>query len=369
MKSKAAVVWEAGKPWSVEEVEVGDPGPGEALVKMTYAGLCHSDDHNVTGDFPAATPTVGGHEGAGEVVAVGPGVDRVAVGDSVLTTAPPTCGVCRFCADGRGHLCDDNAYVFDATRPDGSYPFTSTNGKGIGAYCQLGTFSEYSCIRQTQLLRIEKDVPGAVAAVLSCGVVTGYGSAVRAARTRPGDTVVVVGTGGVGMSAVQGARISGAANIIAVDPVEFRREKALELGATHSVASMADATDLLRSVTRGVGADAVVLTVGVLSGDMIGPAVELTAKGGKVVVTAVARFDDTTVNMPLADFTLSAKQLIGVCYGQTRSHTDIIAMLDLYRRGALRLDEMVTAEYTLDDIAVGYEDMHAGKNIRGVIRF
>lgn len=369
MKSKAAVLWEVGQPWSVEEVEVAEPGPGEVLVKMTYAGLCHSDDHNVTGDFPGKAPLVGGHEGAGEVTAVGAGVDRVVVGDSVLHTATPSCGVCRFCADGRGHLCDSNKDVLAGIRPNGTYPYTSKDGRGIGAYAQLGTFSEYTLIRQTQLVKYEKDVPGGVAATLSCGVVTGYGSAVRVARVRQGDTVVVVGTGGVGMSAVQGAHLAGAARVVAVDPVAFKREKAEELGATHSAASMEEALPLVQDLTRGVGADAVILTVGVLKGEMFGPAAELTAKGGRVVVTAVARWDDTSIQVPISAFSLSAKEILGVVFGNTRSLADVPVMLDLYRQGSLRLDEMITAEYSLDDITKGYEDMHAGKNIRGVIRF
>jgi NDMA-dependent alcohol dehydrogenase len=368
MKTKAAVLWEPGKPWSVEELDVTEPGPGEALVKMAYAGLCHSDDHGVTGDFPGVTPLVGGHEGAGEVVAVGPGVDRVAVGDAVMLLATPTCGVCRFCTEGRGYLCNANKTVLGGPRADGSYPFRSGT-QGIGAFAQLGTFSEYTSVNQTQLLPYERDVPPEVAAILSCGVVTGYGSTVRAAQVRPGDTVVVVGTGGVGMSAVQGARIAGAVRIVAVDPLESKRERALTFGATHTATSMEEARDLVAELTRGVMADAVVLTVGVLSSDMVAPAAELAAKGGKVVLTAVARHDDETVRLPLSAFLLSAKSLIGVVFGQTRSLADVAPMLDLYRAGILKLDEMVTATYSLDEIAIGYEDMHAGKNIRGVIRF
>ncbi|WP_433598318.1 NDMA-dependent alcohol dehydrogenase [Nocardia sp. CA-135953] len=368
MKTKAAVLWEVGKPWSVEEIDVADPGPGEVLVKMFYAGLCHSDDHNVTGDFPGEAPLVGGHEGAGEVVAAGPGVDRVAVGDKVMLLATPACGKCRFCSSGRSYLCDENAHVLSGLRPDGSAPFYSGD-RPIGAYAQLGTFAEYTVVRQTQVLAYESDVSDASAAILSCGVVTGYGATVRAAQVRPGQTVVVVGTGGVGMSAVQGARISGAARVVAVDPQAFKREQALKLGATHVAESMDQALDLVRELTRGVMADAVVMTVGVLNGDMLGPAEQLTAKGGKLVLAAVARYDDDRPLLPLSGFLLSAKSLIGVVFGLTNSAADINAMLDLYRAGILRLDEMVTRKYSLDDIATGYADMHAGKNLRGVIEF
>ncbi|MVZ99856.1 NDMA-dependent alcohol dehydrogenase [Actinomadura sp. LD22] len=368
MKTKAAVLWEPGKPWSVEEVDVAEPGPGEVLVKMTYAGLCHSDDHNVTGDFPGVAPLVGGHEGAGEVVAAGEGVDRVTVGDAVMLLATPACGVCRFCSSGRSYLCDANADVLAGLRPDGSAPFASGDRK-IGAYAQLGTFAEHTVVRQTQLLPYERDIPDACAAIVSCGVVTGYGSTVRAAQVRPGQTVVVVGAGGVGMSAVQGARIAGAARIVAVDPQPFKREQALEFGATHTAESMEEAAPLVRDLTRGVMADAVVLTVGVLDGEMLAPADQLTAKGGKIVLTSVARHDDDRPRLPLSPFLLSAKSLIGVVFGLTNSAADVNAMLDLYRSGSLRLDEMVTRKYSLDEIAAGYEDMHAGKNLRGVIEF
>ncbi|MVZ99907.1 NDMA-dependent alcohol dehydrogenase [Actinomadura sp. LD22] len=368
MKAKAAVLWEVGQPWSIEDVEVADPRPGDVLVKMSYAGLCHSDDHNITGDFPAQAPFVGGHEGAGEVVAVGAGVDRVKIGDAVMLLATPTCGVCRFCADGRGYLCDSNAHVLGGLRPDGSAAF-HVHDRPIGAYAQLGTFAEYTVVSQTQVLPFERDIPAASAAILSCAVVTGYGAAVRAGQIRPGQTVVVVGTGGVGMSAVQGAQIAGAARVIAVDPVEFKRKQALEFGATHSAPSMEEAIGLVRDLTRGVMADAVVLTVGVLSGEMLAPAAELTAKGGKIVLAAVAPREDDRPHLPLSPFLLSAKSLVGVVFGLTNPASDINAMLDLYRAGVLRVDEMVTRHYALDDITAGYADMHAGENLRGVIAF
>ncbi|WP_037144262.1 NDMA-dependent alcohol dehydrogenase [Rhodococcoides fascians] len=368
LKSRAAVQWEPGAPWSVEEIDVADPRPDEVLIKMRFAGLCHSDDHNITGDFPAPPPIVGGHEGSGEVVAIGADVDRVKVGDRVLVVATPSCGKCRFCNEGRGYICDANAAVMTGHRLDGSYQY-SQGDRGIGAYAQLGTFSEYTLIPQVQVVPIEEDIPFDVAALVSCGVITGFGSAVNVAEVRPGHTVVVVGVGGVGMSAVQGARISGAARIIAIDPVEYKRDQALEFGATHVAASMDEAVDVLSGLTRGVMADSVILAVGVLDGKLIGRAADLTAKGGKVVLTAVSRFDDNSIEVPISAFSLSAKSFIGVCFGQANGPADVHALLDLYRAGSLKIKEMVTQAYKLDDIAVGYRDMHAGKNIRGVIEF
>lgn len=369
METRAAVCWEVGKPWEITTLTLADPGPGEVLVKLEYAGLCHSDDHNITGDYPAALPTVGGHEGAGEIVAVGEGVDRVAIGDAVLLVATPTCGVCRWCADGRGYLCDANADVLTGVRADGTYAFTTSDGTGIGAYAQLGTFSEYTLVRQNRVVRYERDIPAQVAAITSCGVVTGYGSAVRIAEVRQGDTILVIGAGGVGMNAIQGARIAGAAKIVAVDPVAFKREQALKLGATHAVSSLDEAATLLAEITRNVMADAAIVTVGVLRGDMIGPISRLVSKGGAVVTTSVARHDDENVNIPLSEFSLSAKRLLGVVFGQTRPLADVERIFDMYRAGELHLDELITRTYTLDEINKGYEDMHAGINLRGVIQF
>ena len=338
-------------------------------MKLEYAGLCHSDDHNVTGDFPAALPVVGGHEGAGIVTAVGEGVDRVAVGDSVMLLPLPTCGKCRYCADGRTYLCDGNLDVMTGARADGTFAFTTREGREIGSYGQLGTFSEYTLVQQIRVLRYERDIPPQVAAVTSCGVITGYGSAVRAAGIRDGDTAVVVGTGGVGMSAVMGAAVAGAAQIVAVDPVPFKREQALKLGATHAAADVDEARTLISELTRNRMAEAAIITVGVLHGDLIGPVASLVGKGGNVVMTSVAPMTEHTATLPLVEFAMSAKNLIGVVMGLTRPLTDIDSMLALYRAGRLPLDELVTRTYKLDDINTGYADMHRGVNLRGVIAF
>jgi NDMA-dependent alcohol dehydrogenase len=368
-KTRAAVCWEIGKPWEIVDCELGDPAPGEVLVKLTYAGLCHSDDHNITGDFPAVLPVVGGHEGTGQVLALGPGVDRVAVGDTVMLSPLPTCGRCRYCADGRSYLCDGNLDVITGARADGTYRFRSVDGRDLGAYGQLGTFSDYTLVEQTRVVRVEGDIPGPVAAVTSCGVVTGYGSAVRAAGIRDGDTVVVVGTGGVGMSAVMGARVAGAANIIAVDPVEFKRSEALELGATHAVADLDEASAVVSELTRNRMADSAIITVGVLHGDMIGPVASLVSKGGRVVVTSVSPIHENTVSMSLIEFAMSAKTLVGVVMGLTRPLIDIDRIFAQYRAGKLPLDRLITRTYKLEDINLGYEDMHKGINLRGVIAF
>jgi Zn-dependent alcohol dehydrogenase len=251
-------------------------------------------------------------------------------------------------------------------------PFTTSDGRGIGAYAQLGTFSQYTLVRENRVVTYERDIPAPVAAILSCGVATGYGSAVRIAEVRQGDTVVVVvvvGVGGVGMSAVQGARIAGAAKIVAVDPVAFKRDQAFKFGATHVAESMEAARPLVAELTRNAMADSVILTPGVLRGEMIAVAAELASKGGAIVVTAVAPITEASIPMMISPFSLSAKRLLGCVFGQTRPLVDVDRMLDMYRSGALHLDEMITREYALDEINDGYKDMHAGLNLRGVLHF
>ena len=369
IETRAAVCWEVGRPWEIVDCILTDPGPGDVVVKLEYAGLCHTDDHNITGDFPAALPVVGGHEGAGEVIAVGEGVSRVAVGDAVMLLPIPACGACRYCAEGRSYLCDAGLDAMTGKRADGSYGFSTRDGRDLGAFGQLGSFAEYTVVQETRVLRYERDIPAAVAAVTSCGVITGYGSAKRAADVRDGDTVAVVGVGGVGISAVMGARVAGAANIVAIDPVEFKREKAMKLGATHVAAGVDEASSLISELTRNRMADSAIITVGVLHGSLIAPVSRLVSKGGKVVVTSVSPLTEQTVALPLVEFAMSAKSLVGVAMGLTRPLADIERIYSLYRAGVLPLDELVTKTYPLEDINVGYADMHSGRNLRGVIAF
>jgi len=367
--TKAAVCWEIGQPWSVEELQLDDPRPTEVLIKLQYAGLCHSDDHNITGDFPAVLPVVGGHEGAGTVVAVGDRVTRVKAGDSVFVTATPSCGVCKFCLDGRGWICDQNAFVMSGVRPDGSAKFRSADGRDVGSYTQLGTFSQHAVVDETQVVPYDaQTVTPAAAALISCGVITGWGSAVKAAEVRPGDVVALVGVGGVGHSAVQGARNAGARAIVAVDPVQLKRESALKFGATHTAESVDAAVPIISGLTGNVMADSVIITVGVLNGELIGESNKLLAKGGRLVTTSVARFDDHSVPLPISEFSLSGKSWVGNVFGRA-NRNDIAHIVELTAAGQLDIDSMITKEYTLDEINEGYRDMHDGLNVRGVIRF
>jgi S-(hydroxymethyl)glutathione dehydrogenase/alcohol dehydrogenase len=366
MKMNAAVLWEAGTDWSVEEVELDPPRDGEVLVSFTATGLCHSDHHVRVGDMPVNLPIVGGHEGAGVVVEVGPGVRDLNVGDHVVGSFLPACGRCRWCARGQQNLCDLGALLMEGCQLDGTFR-RHGRGRDIGAASFLGTFAQYGTVPETSLVKIDDDLPLSRACLIGCGITTGWGSAVNTADVAPGDTVVVIGCGGIGSGAIQGARMAGADKIIVVDIVDSKRDKAFLFGATHFVTSMAEATDLVAELTRGVMADSALLTVGLVEGAMIGQALGMVRKSGAVVLTALAPMADDAAVLPMAAFTLYQKRLLGSLFGEANPRADIPMLLNLYREGRLLLDEAVTREYKLQDINSAYDDMLAGHNIRGVI--
>ncbi|MGI9611631.1 MAG: NDMA-dependent alcohol dehydrogenase [Acidimicrobiales bacterium] len=382
MKTRAAVLHGIGERWQIEEIEVDPPGPGEVLVKTAYAGLCHSDEHLVTGDLvppqelldalgvDSIFPMIGGHEGSGVVVEVGPNVTKVAPGDHVSCAFVPACGICPPCAAGKQNLCDLGARTFGGGMiTDGTFRHHRGDGTDLNTLAKLGTFSEHMLLADASVIKVEPDLPLDAVCLVSCGVATGYGSAVNRAEVRAGDTVVVVGCGGIGSNAVQGAAAAGAANIIAVDPVQFKQEKAMEFGATHAVGSMEEALPLVNELTWGRMAAATILTPGVLYGDLIQQAMNLTTKGGTVVATAVAPMSQEDVKLDLAGLTLNQKELRGTIFGSASPNAAIPELLMLYRQGKLKLDELITRRYSLDEINEGYQDMNDGKNIRGILAF
>lgn len=364
MSTRAAILWGVGEKWSVEDVELADPGPGQVRVKIHATGLCHSDDHAVTGDMPTPLPLVGGHEGAGVVEAVGAGVTRVTPGDHVVLIFQPPCGYCRNCARGRSNLClNASLQDYGSTKP------FKAKGQEIAATGDLGTFADVTVVSERCMVKIDKDISFDVASLLGCAVTTGWGASVYLAEIAPGDNVVVIGSGGVGINSVQGAKNAGANLIIAVDTVEMKRQKALEFGATHAVGSIEEASALLAEQAPGRMADAAILSVGVGDSTQLGSIIDLTGPAGTTVITSVSPFASTSVDMNLAMFTLTQKTLRGNVYGGVQVHKDIPLLLDLYRQGHLKLDELITQRYTLDQINEGYADMHGGKNLRGVITF
>ena len=373
MKTKAAVLWGANEDWSVEEVELGDPVASEVQVRLAASGLCHSDEHNRIGDIPmvppGAFPFIGGHEGAGTVTKVGPGVTSLQEGDHIVLGFLPSCGRCPSCARGHQNLCDLGATLLTGKAIADGTNRIQVRGQGATPMCLLGTFSPYVTVHEASAIKIEKDIPLDKAALVGCGVTTGWGSSVYAADVRAGETVVVIGVGGVGMNAVQGARIAGAKHIVAIDPVEFKREQAMEFGATHTFASMAEAVEPLNQLTWGRMAEKAVIAVGRIDGKHIAEMLALVGKGGTGVVTGMGAMTDMKVELSLFELTLLEKRLQGAIFGSANPRFDIPNLLRLYQEGQLKLDELITRTYTLEDINEGYADMNAGKNIRGVVMY
>ncbi len=369
MKTKAAVLWEVNTPWSVEEIELDPPKAGEVLVKIAASGMCHSDEHLVTGDLPFELPIIGGHEGAGVVQEVGEGVSWLAPGDHVVFGFIPSCGRCVSCSTGHQNLCDLGALMGLGKQVTDGTSRHHAKGSDLGLMCLLGTFAHHTVVNEASCIKIDKDVPLDRACLLGCGVVTGWGSAVYAAEVKPGDTVAVVGVGGIGANAIQGAKLAGAKRIIAIDPVEFKREKAMEFGATHTFSSMEEALPGITDLTWGTMANKVIMTMGVGSGEVIGAAMALASKRGRVVVTNIHPALEYSASMSLLDLTLMEKQLVGSLFGSGNPRADIPKLIGLYREGQLDLDGLVTTEYTLDGVNDGYDAMRAGTNIRGVMKY
>ena len=370
MKTKGALLWEAGQQWSVEEIEIGEPRAGEVTVQLAASGLCHSDEHLVTGSTPVAFyPVLGGHEGSGVVTKVGPGVSGLAEGDHVVTAFIPACGMCPPCSNGHQNLCDLGANLLAGNSvADGSYR-VQAKGKDVIQMCLLGTFSPYITVHQASVVKIEPDIPLDVAALVGCGVTTGWGSATKVADVRPGETVVVMGAGGVGMNAVQGAAAAGAKRVVVIDPVEAKREWSMDFGATHTYSSADEATGAVNELTWGRMADKAIITVGDIQGENIQQAVSLIGKGGRVVVTGMGNAANNEVQLNLFEFTLLQKDLQGAIFGGSNPRAEIPALLALYQEGRLRLDGLVTTTYALEDVNQGYQDMRDGKNIRGMIKY
>jgi S-(hydroxymethyl)glutathione dehydrogenase/alcohol dehydrogenase len=235
--------------------------------------------------------------------------------------------------------------------------------------CLLGTFAERTVVNEASCIKVGPDVPLDKACLLGCGVVTGWGSAVYAAGVTPGDDVAVVGIGGIGINAVQGARLAGARHIFAIDPVEFKRQKATEFGATHTASSLEEAVAVIGTATEGRMANKVIMTMGLGQGEAIGAALAVTAKRGRVVVTNIHAASEVQVSMSALDLTLMEKQVVGSLFGSANPRADIPKLLGLYADGQLKLDELVTRTYRLDEVNRGYEDMREGRNLRGVITF
>lgn len=369
MQARAAVLWGLNEAWQIEDVELDGPQPDEVLIRMSAAGLCHSDEHIVSGDIPMALPAVGGHEGSAIVEQVGARVSSVEPGDHVVLSFIPSCGRCRWCASGHQNLCDLGRHLTLGVPISNGIHRMRAKGQGLAPMCLVGCFATHQVVHESSVIKIDEDIALDKAALVSCGVTTGWGSAVHTARVGAGDVVVVVGVGGIGSSAVQGARMAGASWIVAVDPVEMKLETAKSLGATHTAKDVFSAYSIVNDLTKGQLADAAIITTGVADGKLLAPVMSLVRKGGAAVVTAIAPFSQSDVTLSLFELTLWQKELRGSLFGGGNPRADIPQLLKFYKEGSLQLDELITKTYSLDEINAGYEDLRAGKNVRGVVVF
>ena len=358
---RAAVCRSFGSPLVIEEVHLADPGPGEVKVRMEATAICHSDITYADGGWGGTLPAVYGHEGAGVVDAVGPGVATVVVGQHVVVTLIRSCGRCHGCVTGRPVMCDATFAL------DDSSPLTDAGGAPIVHGLRCGSFAEYSLVHESQLVVVPDDLPYAVASLLACGVITGFGAVTNTAGVEPGSHVVVFGTGGVGLNAVQGARVSGARTVIAVDIADNKLEAATAFGATHVVNSRTeDVVDKVRALTDGRGADYVFVTVGAKAA--FDRSYALLAKGGSVVLVGMPA---NGVMSEIDPGTLAAQSqnILGSKMGGSRIGVDIPNLVALYRQGRIKLDELVSGTYPLERINEAIASVKRGEALRNVIVF
>ena len=359
---KAAVMRAIGEPLRIEDIQVDGPGRREALVRTAATGVCHSDLHVVEGSLPTALPTVLGHEPAGVVEAVGAEVRHVAPGDHVIGCLSAFCGACEYCLAGRPNLCEGEATMRRAGEP----PRLSKDGEPIVQFVHLSAFAERMLVHENALVRIRRDVPLDRAALIGCGVTTGLGAVFNTARLPAGRTAAIIGCGGIGLSVVQGCRIAGAARIVAVDTAAWKLDLAARLGATDVIdAAAGNPVPAIVEMTSG-GVDYAFEAIGTPA--TVRQAVRMTRKGGTIVMIGVVPAG-TSVELPGADIVLREKRILGCMMGSNRFRTDMPRYIELYRRGQLRLDEMISARLPLDRVNEALEAMRQRAAARSVLVF
>ena len=360
---KAAVLRAFNAPLQIEDLSIDEPGPGEVLVKTAASGVCHSDLHVIEGSLPMPPPCVLGHEPAGIVEAVGPGVGDFEPGDHVIGCLTTFCGSCRFCTEGRPYLC----LAQYAGRPEGARSrLSARSGEPIAQLANLGSFAEKMLCPERSLVKIRDDMPLDRACLIGCGVTTGLGAVLNTARVPAGASVVVIGCGGVGLAAVQGARIAGASRIVAIDTQTWKLDLARELGATDSVsATTGDPVATVHALTGG-GADFVLECIGLVSA--VQQAVAMTGRGGTTLLVGVVAMTET-VPIATCDLTLQEKKIVGSYMGSNRFRFDMPKYVDFYLDGRLRLDEMISARIPLEDVNRAFDRMRKAEVARQVVVF
>jgi NDMA-dependent alcohol dehydrogenase len=368
MQTRSALVYEYGQPFQVETLELDEPREREVLVRVSAAGICHTDEHVRIGEMRPRLPLACGHEGAGIVERVGPGVTRCKPGDHIVFSFIPACGHCRFCMMGLSNLCVLQSRTMGGPRLDGTYRMHDQAGHDVGQFCLISTFSEWTVAPEESIVVIDPDVPLEKAALVGCAVSTAFGAVAYRARVEPGSTALVMGCGGIGINVVQCLALAGAAQIIAVDVVDSKLEAARQFGATHTLnARTDDVPKAVRGLTDGQGADYAFEVSAVPSA--VSQAFTATRKGGTLVLIGISPADVRSLPVSPQELVLLQKAVIGTLYGSSQAVNDIPKLLALYKAGKLKLDELVTQTYALDQINEGYHDLVAGKNLRGVITF
>jgi NDMA-dependent alcohol dehydrogenase len=369
MRTTAAVMHERNAPLQITEIELDPPGPGEVFIRMVAAGICGSDAHVLEGHFPAPTPSVCGHEGAGVVEAVGSGVNGIAVGDHVLHAFAGSCGVCERCRIGQHTFCTTHS-PRNGSYDDKTFRMHALDGSDIATPLGLGSFSRHTVTPARNCIVIPPDVDLIQASLISCGVLTGVGTALNVAKIRPGHSVAVIGVGGVGAAAVVGAVIGGAAALIAIDVTDAKRDAALEFGATDFVnARTEDVGARINEITRGRGVDRVMLTVDQVGAELYQLAIAALAPGGIAVQVGSSQSGVDQLPVDPRAFTLKQLSFTGTVYGGMNPQQDALMLIDLARAGRILLDRFVTRTYELEQINDSFTDLKAGRNIRGVVVF
>ena len=363
-KAKAVLCRELNKPVVVEDIEVESPRRGEVMIKVSACGVCHSDLSATNGTIPFPPPLVLGHEGAGVIVEVGDGVTELKVGDHVVSSFVSMCGRCRYCVTGRPELCDQAAKAL-YTLPDGTTRTRDASGNTLNVFSACGVMAEYATLHVDNVVKIRDDMPLDRAALVSCGVATGVGAVFNTARVAPGSSVVVFGAGGVGLNVIQGCAIAGATTIVAIDTQGNKLEMAKSFGATHTLNAKQE-ENIVRTLKKltGGGPDYAFECIGL--GSVVADAYRALRKGGTAVVIGVARGEETT-SVRTASLTFEEKTLTGSYFGSARPREDFPKLIDMYRSGKLKLDELITRTYTIDEAAQAFEDLAQGRNARGVI--
>ncbi len=354
---RAAVFLEQDQPLSVEDVDPIDAGPNDVIVRITASGVCHSDLSVINGTLPAG-PEILGHEGTGVVEAVGADVTRLKVGDRVIGSFIPVCGICWYCLHDQSNLCAETYPVMFVPRA------RRADGTELQGFTGLGTFAEMMTVSQHSLVKVESDLPDEQLALIGCGVTTGVGAALNTARVEPGSIVAVIGCGGVGQAVIQGARIAGAARIIAIDPVAMKRDSALKLGATDVVdPTDADPVAAVRELSGGRGADYAFEVIG--TAGTIRQAVDTARPGGTAVMVGVPKLD-SDVPIP-AMSVLEEKTIRGCVYGSAQVRRDFPRLISLVEQGKLDVGSMVSRTMHLDEVNEAMRAMQDGEVIRSVL--